>query len=69
MGSRMESHPKYFASWEKDTVLAGSLNGRRIGALLPARKKLHFFIIKIFIFIAVNLDTAYKQREDNRNPL
>lgn len=69
MGSRMESHPKYFASWEKDTVLAGSFNGRRIGALLPALKKLLFFNIKIFLFIAVNLDTADKQQEENRNPL
>lgn len=62
MGSRMEIHPKYFASWEQDTVLARSFNGGRIGAFLQHLKN-YFFIIKVFTFIVVNLDNAGKQRE------
>lgn len=46
-GLRMEIHPKYFARWEQDTVLARSFNGGRIGAFLQALKKLFFYYKRI----------------------
>lgn len=60
----METHTQYFASWENNMIVAGSVKDGKIGALLQAFKK----VIKLFIFTVVNLDNADKQQE-NKNPL